>query len=87
MKVVVAGGSGFIGRRLARRLVDRGDHVTILTRNPDRPAEEGLKWVAYGDGPFDADVVVNLAGENLFGKRWSQKQKAGMRKRARERPT
>ena len=80
MKVVVAGGSGFIGRRLARRLVDRGDHVTILTRNPDRPAEEGLKWVAYGDGPFDADVVVNLAGENLFGKRWSQKQKAGMRK-------
>ena len=79
MDVVIAGGSGFIGQRLARRLVDRGDAVTVLTRNPDRPAESGLTWAAYEDGPLSADVVVNLAGENLFSKRWSTQQKAVMR--------
>lgn len=79
MKFVVAGGSGFIGRRLARRLVDRGDEVAILTRNPDRPAGDGLTWAGYDDGPIDADVVVNLVGENLFRKRWSARQKAVMR--------
>lgn len=53
--------------------------MTVLTRNPARPAEEGLTWAAYDDGPLDAGVVVNLAGENLFRRRWSAKQKAVMR--------
>lgn len=35
MKVLVVGGSGFIGTNLSRELVDRGHEVTILSRNPD----------------------------------------------------
>ena len=35
MKVVVAGGTGFIGRHISRALLDAGHEVTVLTRNPD----------------------------------------------------
>ena len=79
MRVVIAGGSGFIGRRLARRLADRGDHVVVLTRNPDRPADPGITWAPCTDGPLDADAVINLTGENLFARRWSAAQKEIMR--------
>ena len=68
MRVVIAGGSGFIGRRLARRLADRGDHVVVLTRNPDRPADPGITWAPYTDGSLDADAVgpINRL-ENNYG--------------------
>ena len=38
--VLVVGGTGFIGRRLVRMLVDRGDSVRVLTRNPSVAAIE-----------------------------------------------
>lgn len=79
MRVLMAGGTGFIGGRLARALASRGDEVRILTRSPDRPPVAGVRFEAYADDPIDADVVVNLVGENLFAKRWTKKQKAVIR--------
>ncbi|MCL9814823.1 complex I NDUFA9 subunit family protein [Natranaeroarchaeum aerophilus] len=69
MNVLVAGGTGFIGRNLCTELVDRGHDVTALSRDPD-PSElpEGVE-TAVGDlsaydsieGAFEGqDVVVNL---------------------------
>ena len=80
-KIVVAGGSGFIGEPLVRRLLARGDEVAVLTRNPSKvhagralawdPAAEG-SWM---DGVAAADVVINLAGENVGGGRWTEARK------------
>jgi uncharacterized protein (TIGR01777 family) len=71
-KIVIAGGSGFIGRTLARALLARGNEVVILTRHPE--AWQGSGRAAFWDGinlgPWSsevdgADAVVNLAGKNV----------------------
>src|SRR3954470_7786243 len=82
MRVFITGGSGMIGRRLARRLKERGDQPVVLSRDSDnarrKPAMRGIVVVA-GDptreGPWQeevdgSDAVVNLAGHNVFGGRW-----------------
>lgn len=82
-QVLIAGGSGFLGRALTRSLTAAGDQVTILTRrvsgpsqmlwNPAKPAAEWLDTVRR------ADVVVNLAGESLTGSRWTPSRKQALR--------
>jgi uncharacterized protein len=85
MKIVIAGGSGFLGRPLAAALAAEGHDIIILTRagsasrsgararavtwNPD--GSTGA-WASEIDG---AGAVVNLAGESIAGKRWSAVQK------------
>jgi nucleoside-diphosphate-sugar epimerase len=45
VKIVVAGGTGFIGEPLVQRFVARGDDVAVLTRNPAKVrAGRGLQW-------------------------------------------
>jgi uncharacterized protein (TIGR01777 family) len=60
MRVVVAGASGLIGTELTKALALRGDEVIRLPRFGTAP------WTVAG-----ADAVVNLAGANVAGKRWS----------------
>lgn len=78
MKVVVAGGTGFIGRPLVARLHQAGHEVVVLSRGGTRsnlPQEIHVvpwqtstgTWGAAVDG---ADAVVNLAGENV-AQRWT----------------
>jgi uncharacterized protein (TIGR01777 family) len=80
-KIVVAGGSGFIGVPLVRRLLERGDDVAVLTRNPSKVrAGRAVPWdpAAAGssiDEVAGADVVINLAGENVGGGRWTDVRK------------
>ncbi|WP_227353427.1 complex I NDUFA9 subunit family protein [Haladaptatus salinisoli] len=69
MKVLVAGGTGFIGRNLVRELHERGHEVTVLARNPDEAdVPDGVER-AMGDvtalasieGAFEGqDAVVNF---------------------------
>ena len=68
---LIAGGSGLIGQRLASHLQRRGDTVTILSRNPNAEA----RWDNLAEWVAKSDVIVNLAGENLFGSRWSPEVK------------
>jgi uncharacterized protein (TIGR01777 family) len=71
-RVVLAGGSGFLGRSLARELVRRGYAVTILSRTP-RTGGGGIDYLGWdaataGDwsGTLDgAEAVVNLAGRTV----------------------
>ena len=74
MRVLITGGTGFIGRALARVLLGQGEEVSVLTR--DAKAARGVlpagvlaveDLAALSMLP---DAVVNLAGENL-GKRWT----------------
>lgn len=82
MVVAIAGGSGFLGRLLAARLRSNGDRVVTLTRKSGVP--DSITWNPDGtagtlasdlDG---ADAVVNLAGENLAGGRWTAARKEAL---------
>ncbi len=80
MRIVVAGGTGFIGEPLVRRL-SNGNDVAVLTRTPAHVrAGRALKWDppehdVWADVVAAADVVINLAGENI-AQRWSAERKA-----------
>ncbi len=79
MRVVVTGGTGFIGPRLCERLVAKGHDVVVLTRDASRSRDhvhprvrvaswaEGAAWEGFVDG---AGALVNLAGETL-AQRWT----------------
>lgn len=82
MRVVVAGGTGFIGRALCARLVQDGHEVTVLTRDASRAADrrsQGLRVVQWSpEEPeglsevlSNADAVVNLSGESVAAQRWT----------------
>lgn len=68
MKVVLAGGSGALGRRLAAAESARGDDVVVLTRTP-RPdaAYRQVRWDGATVGGWADElsgaVLINLAGE------------------------
>src|SRR5438093_5668568 len=83
MKIVIAGGTGFLGRALASALVRDGHDVAVLTRaapqppGPPRivrwtPTGESGQWATELDG---AGAVVNLAGESIAGRRWTAAHK------------
>ena len=80
-RVLVAGGSGFIGRALVARLLGRNDDVTVLTRGAagvqGRVHSEHWDPSAASSARFTAnyDVVVNLAGEQAVGVRYTARTK------------
>jgi len=81
MKIVVAGGTGFLGQPLVSELLRRGHSVAVLTRNPSR-VEVGtpLLWDGRSQGAWSADVagadaVMNLSGENIGESRWTDERK------------
>ncbi|HZM38912.1 MAG TPA: NAD-dependent epimerase/dehydratase family protein, partial [Acidimicrobiales bacterium] len=90
MKVVLAGGAGALGRRLADDLASRGDEVTILTRAPHAGlGHRQVRWdgrtVGTWSGELADAVVVNLAGE-LVDKRPTARNVDRLR-RSRVQPT
>jgi len=72
-RIVMPGGSGYLGMRLAARLAARGDEVTVLTRGAERVDERGIRhvhWDGRTRGPWEAvlegaDAVVHLAGKRV----------------------
>jgi uncharacterized protein (TIGR01777 family) len=81
MKVMVTGGRGFVGNFLTGMLVARGDKVTVVSRRPGavRTARAGVTIAAWLPELAGFDAVVNLAGEPIFGRRWSPEQKENIR--------
>src|ERR1051325_2118040 len=76
-RIVVTGGTGYIGTALVRHLIARGDDVTILTRGQAREGNPRLvRWDPYELGDWaraldGADAVVHLAGERAVGVRYT----------------
>jgi uncharacterized protein (TIGR01777 family) len=89
MRVFITGGTGLIGIRLIRHLRLRDDQVVVLSRGPDAAQRVGTDCeVVRGDPvqPGDwqeraaqCDAIVNLAGENLVGGRWTESFKTALR--------
>jgi uncharacterized protein (TIGR01777 family) len=83
MRVIVTGGTGFIGSRLCESLVAKGHEVVLFTRDASRSRDQlhprigvvswapGAAWESWVDG---AGAIVNLAGENI-AQRWTQAAK------------
>jgi uncharacterized protein (TIGR01777 family) len=90
MRVFITGGTGLVGSRLVCRLRERGDRAVVLTRNrakaqarlePDVEIVEGYLTTG-GDWAKEVGscgAVVNLAGENIFARRWNDDFKARIR--------
>lgn len=92
VRVVVTGGTGFIGRPLCQRLVSLGHTVTVLTRDPAAararldPPVSLIGWEGFR-GPTDgllaalgdSDVIINLAGAPIAAGRWTAQAKARLR--------
>jgi uncharacterized protein len=88
MKVLVTGGSGFVGTALCHGLLAAGHQVTVLTRSPEaaRRLAEGVRPLvgdptqpgAWQDGAATHQGFINLAGASIFG-RWTEDYKALLR--------
>jgi hypothetical protein len=80
MKILVSGGTGFVGRILSRRLVENGHQVTVLGRGieKNKTLPEGTKFIlceTTRPGTWQAavarnDAIINLAGASIF-RRWT----------------
>ncbi len=90
MKVVIAGGTGFIGRSLCRTLAQHNHQVTVLTRHPQQAgarlgqAVTTIGWDGFSRGAWErtlegADAVINLAGESIADARWTADRKEAIR--------
>ena len=79
MKVVVTGGTGFLGRRLLAALLRKGHEVAVVTRDPGTAVvPKGARAVSWSDLATAVDGaggVVNLAGETI-AQRWTAPAKA-----------
>jgi uncharacterized protein (TIGR01777 family) len=85
-KIIITGATGSIGKKLCNQIIDRGDALTVFSRNPElakkiiRGASKYVKcdftkpdeWKEYLNY---SDVIVHLAGANLGAKRWNQNYK------------
>ena len=78
MRVLVAGGTGFIGAPLCRALRSGGHAVTVISRAPENVNGEAIGWDAMVDAVRDVDAIVNLAGESIAG-RWTPERKERIR--------
>lgn len=86
MKIVIAGGSGFVGRHVAETCSREGFLVTILSRQPAADSQKAslshrtLHWDGQQVGPWaqecdGADVVLNLSGASIADRRWTPRRK------------
>lgn len=83
MKFLISGGTGLIGKRLTQYLIDKGHSVNILSRNKTLDSlNHHLKYYFWDPTNFkidrdcvdSVDVIINLAGKNIFSF-WSKKTK------------
>jgi uncharacterized protein (TIGR01777 family) len=80
-KILIAGGTGFIGNKLADMLHAEGHYVSLLSRNPSK----SNKYQTFGWDPLngkielqalqDIDIIINLAGSSIAKWPWTKKRK------------
>ena len=87
MRIVVAGGTGYIGKHLTQRLADKGYDVVVLTRRTSSATRQLARGVEVQSIPGysseelretlkGSHAVINLAGADIGSKRWTRGRKA-----------
>ena len=82
MKILVSGGSGFLGTALSQALLKQGHQIAITSRDPAaHPPENGIRVRRLTDlsATDYFDVVINLAGAGIADQRWSEPRKQVLR--------
>ena len=83
MKILLTGGTGFIGKKLVKYFLNKGYQINILTRNlKGRNNKKNLKFFKWNPKQKMVDfesikgvnVIINLSGKNIFSF-WSKKNK------------
>ncbi len=90
MNILITGGTGLIGRELVRQLLGAGDTPIVLSRRPEAGGRlpdgvqvhlwDGETTQGWGEIINDVDAVINLAGENISGRRFFPARWTKMRK-------
>ncbi|UOQ72176.1 TIGR01777 family oxidoreductase [Hymenobacter cellulosilyticus] len=79
-KVLITGGTGLIGTRLAEMLIDAGYEVALLSRTPSQSRYRSFRWDPQ-HGTIDeaavpyADYIINLAGASVSEGKWTDERK------------
>jgi uncharacterized protein (TIGR01777 family) len=68
MRVLITGGTGFVGQALVDALLNRGDQPVVVSRHSAPPA---VGWDAIEREVDRADAVIHLAGEPIAEGRWT----------------
>lgn len=81
MRVLITGGSGFVGQQLCQQLIEQGHEVQVVSRHPHKvrqrlPSGCDIRDSALAFIQSPPDAMINLAGEPIAAKRWSDEQKA-----------
>lgn len=81
MNYLISGATGLIGNKLAKKLYNEGNNITVIARNKQKaenmlPFAKVFYWEPGKSMEENAifegqDVIVHLAGEGVFGKRWN----------------
>jgi len=77
-KIIITGGTGLVGKRLSKLLIDKNHEVVILSRSPKNKNE--FKWDIssnYVDEKalVNSDYIIHLAGAGIADKRWTEERK------------
>ena len=82
MNILITGGTGFIGQELRETFLKEGHNLVIVTRSPKKYEDEAAsnqRFISWEDDLIvemeKCEVVINLAGENIFGQRWNEEVK------------
>jgi uncharacterized protein len=83
MKILIAGGTGLIGKALAEDLTRRGHQVWALSRHPEQgnmPGVQTVGWDAktaqgWENLAAESDAIINLAGANIGERPWTNERK------------
>ncbi|MCF6250602.1 MAG: TIGR01777 family oxidoreductase [Methylococcaceae bacterium] len=81
MKILITGGTGFIGKKLCHFLLDKGHKLTVLSRTPGKvptlcgESVQAINSIEQLTASDSFDAIINLAGEGIADARWSKARK------------
>ena len=81
MKILITGGTGFIGRTLCHRLLDPGHELIVLSRRPEQVTKlcgESVTAISNLEDLSSEEIInaiINLSGEGIADRLWTKKRK------------
>jgi uncharacterized protein (TIGR01777 family) len=82
-KILIAGGTGFVGQHLISFLAEKGYSINVLTRKENFKVSENIQFFQWDieqqyidKNAFEnVDTIINLTGANIGEKRWTKERK------------